>query len=135
MFVQIITLDRWDGVFCDEIILENPSLTQFYEALDQLDAKKHTIMMLSGADASLTIGGGSGQYIVYVSDKNETIWNLKNPIKSVGTVRVNIGGQEGDYDLCQIIPKPDVYKAACTFFQSGLLDADLVWVKEGGKTI
>jgi hypothetical protein len=53
---------------------------------------------------SLGIGGGSGQYILFIGyDDHNEFWNLEIPEHGEATVELTAGGQMGDYRAYQVV--------------------------------
>lgn len=131
-FVDRIVADRWRGVHCDEHETRSPSIADVYLAIEALDAQTRTIVSLRGQKGSyLSIGGGRGSYVVYVSTSEGQFWNLLSTrIDDKELIRLNAGGQEGDFSARQVVDKDRALKAAGTFFRSGGLDADLLWEQQ-----
>lgn len=125
-----ILADRWIGVFNEEERYLSPSDSILELLLDRLDACVHTILILENENGSqLTIGGGSGQYIVYASHDGNTFWNLCGTDKSSGVLRLNIGGQEGEYSVKQVVSRHSALQVARTFMSNGSLDTKFNWCR------
>lgn len=133
MLVDRVIADNWEGVYCGEDEIRHPSLADIDQIVDALDAKVRTLVTIYGQDGCyLTIGGGSGQYVVYASICDEQLWNLlsSGEDKDKGTVLLNAGGQEGDFPLRQVVSKSQMLQATHTFFLTGQLDSTLLWEKQ-----
>lgn len=132
-FVTTMTADIWNEADCDEEVVKNPTFEEVKTKVERLDAKKWTMVILSGGgEAFLTIGGGNGRYVVILTRRSEEFWNLigLDDPQGGGDVLINIGGQEGDFPKRQVIALRTTLKAAESFFWSGEMDSTLVWEQE-----
>ncbi len=127
--VKQLVLDKWVGPSCEEGRLVSPALDDVRQAVESLDAKNRTIVSLCGSDgrSSLTIGGGNGSYVVYMSVGEDEFWNLVNRDRGFGIFMLNAGGQEGDFPERQILDLAAALRAATTFFETGGRDNSLCW--------
>ena len=78
--------------------------------------RTHTLVILAPAcpkgppegDHHLAVGGGGdGRLLVYTTEDNLGFWNLADPGKQGAErkVRMNIGGQEGEYHESQFVSR------------------------------
>lgn len=113
-FAIRLVSDKWAGVFCEEEEVELPTIT------------------LSGRDdAYLCIGGGRGRYVVYAWKADGTLWNLlSHKGRNGGKVMLNVGGQEGDYPMRQVVDMKAVQQAAEPSFKTGEMDSSLLWEQQ-----
>lgn len=133
LYVRRMISDKWDGAFCEESEVLDPSVADAAEAIRRLDAQTWTIVSLYASDgAYMTIGGGAGKYVVFVSDTDEQLWNLVTAEEEGvdDSVLLHIGGQEGDYPRRQIAPASHVLEAAGTFMRTGELEPTLHWERQ-----
>jgi hypothetical protein len=132
MFVDRVIVDKWSGEYCDNNVVKFPSTDDIEKVIDALDAKVHSIVSLYGKDGShLTIGGGCGQYVVFMAVSDEEFWNLiSSSDDQKDIVFINVGGQEGDFPVRQVVNKAQVRIAARTFSLFGQLDSSLQWEKQ-----
>jgi len=131
-FVDSIVADDWTGVLCSEEEIAAPSVVDLDRVIDALDAKTRTLVSLYAQDgANLTIGGGAGQYVVYLSTPDEELWNLlaDDPDRK-STVILTAGGQEGDYPARQVVNKQRARQAGYAFLLTGQMDTSLPWEKQ-----
>ena len=126
--VQIVT-DEWHGIHCKESAVDNPSIENAFEAIGSLDGRVKTLAVLSDRDgSSLTIGGGAGRYVVFVSTKDEKCFNLLSADTSTQEkVVLNAGGQDGEYPAQQIVGLQQVLDAVSAFFQTDVMDSNQSW--------
>jgi hypothetical protein len=126
-FVRTLTTDTGT--------VRNPTWVDVEAAIRQLDAKIHTLVVLAPqlpnetTESHMAIGGGGGDLcIVYVTEDNLSFWNLEDPQRFDGSVRMMIGGQEGEYRPAQCVPRTWALKAAHSYFDNGTRSDDLHWV-------
>jgi hypothetical protein len=131
-FVTTAVADQWTGIDCKEEVMSEPSFLELKPWIDRLDARTWTMISISSRSGStLTIGGGSGQYVVIMAPKEEEFWNLIRPAsENEGDVRINIGGQEGEYPGRQVVDYPEALRATETFVSTGEMDPTLDWEQE-----
>ncbi|WP_434345614.1 Imm1 family immunity protein [Myxococcus virescens] len=123
--------DRWEGVLNLEWRVDRASSADLERALEQLDARIHTLVTIQHeGEQHLTIGGGAGQYVVYATINNEQFWNLLRSQPAIGTIRLNAGGQEGNYPAEQIVTKEQALAAGQAFLDAGRLDSSQKWQKQ-----
>ena len=124
--------DQWTGVYCSDEELSEPTFEDLRRWIDRLDAQSWTMVLISSKSGStLTVGGGRGQYVVILSPTEEEFWNLlSSTAESEGQVRINIGGQEGDYPRRQMVDYSKALKATETFFTTGEMDPTLDWEQQ-----
>ena len=119
----------------DTRTLQNPTWADVEAAIRQLDAKTQTLVILAPrlpddtSESHMAIGGGRGDLcVVYVTEDNLRFWNLEDPTKPDGSVRMVVGGQEGEYRPAQCVSRSWALKAAQTYFETGTRPDDLPWV-------
>lgn len=123
--------DRWDGPLNHDWTIEDASPADFERALEQLDGRSRTMLTVEGdGQRHLTVGGGAGRYVVYISFDNDDFWNLLCPIPQAGIVLLNAGGQEGDYPAKQIVDLAQARAAGRAFFDHQGLDPAQQWEKQ-----
>lgn len=124
----------------DTRTITNPTWADVEREIGALDARKQTLVTLAppppkGApegDHHLAVGGGSdGRFIVYMTEDNLTFWNLTDPEKHGAEyhVRMNIGGQEGEYRGAQFVSRDLALRAARRYLEDGHRAADLLWAR------
>ncbi len=130
-YVTRLVADAWEGVHDRGNEIQEPSLADMERAIDRLDGRTHTMVILGTAnEAHLAIGGGGGQYLVYATYDNVTFWSLLSSDAPEGFMPLNVGGQVGEYPAKQIVSRDRAMMAARTFFVSGKRESALEW-KEG----
>jgi hypothetical protein len=120
-FVTNAVSDQWTGIDCNEEGISEPRFSDLKRWIDRLDARTWTmISIFSSSGPTLKIGGGSGHYVVVMAPAEEEFWNLIRPAGEIeGDVRINVGGQEGEYSRRQVVGYPEALKATETFFSTG----------------
>ena len=124
----------------DTKTITSPTWADVEREIGALDAQRQTLVMLAppppkGApegDHHLAVGGGGdGRFIVYATEDNLNFWNLTDPEKrdAERKVRMNIGGQEGEYREAQFVSRDLALRAARRYVEDGQRTADLVWTK------
>ncbi len=119
-------------------IIRNPAWSDVEREIGALDARDRTLVILApppplGApegDHHLAVGGGGeGRFIVYTTEDNLLFWNLADPAKQGDErkVRMNIGGQEGEYRDAQFVSRELALRAARHYLEIGERAAGLVW--------
>jgi hypothetical protein len=79
-------------------------------------------------DTHMAIGGGKGQYIVYVTPDNLTFQQLTTGDAAVADkVLLNVGGQEGDYERRFVVGLEPALQALRYFCAHGVADPAFTW--------
>lgn len=121
-FVTRAYRDRRVGAKNEAATVQNPTLQQVTEAVQTLDGRQRTEVILSGEKRELTISGGNdGRYIAFISvNGDETFYNLINPAGSPDVeLRLVTGGQVGTYPSRVVVSLSDVLSAASSFYETG----------------
>ena len=101
------------------------------EFLDLLDLNSHTTLTVDGQDgSSLTIGGGSGRYVIFYTSPDGDFQNFQSDTAPDSeTVLLNIGGQEGDYRKDQLTDKAKALKVLEFYSKNGTPDLAYSWIE------
>jgi hypothetical protein len=75
----------------------------------------------------IAIGGGAGEYFVFVTFDDTRFYSLISSEAAQGTGKLVVGGQMGEFPLREIVDEVTLMKAVQTFFESGALNSDLRW--------
>ena len=78
----------------------------------------------------MSIGGGAGKYLVYVTFDNENFSYLINPTKSGDADTLVVGGQEGIYPGKWCVDLTIAMKAAKYFAALGSIEKSVVWERD-----
>ena len=131
MIVPTLHGDRWSGADDASWQVVDPTWDDAQQAIERLDATVFTLVTIGGpGEQHLTIGGGSGRYVVYATFDNWDFWNLLGANPDGAPILLNAGGQEGDYPARQVVDKDRALRAARTFFTSLQLDPTLQWEQQ-----
>src|ERR1041385_1744625 len=82
-------------------IVAHPTIKDMEGAIRLLDAQERSMVTFSfGGDDEhhMGVGGGAGQYIVYITTDNMQFKNLTIPGKTGPKVLLISGGQEGEFE-------------------------------------
>ena len=124
----LLRTDLWHDITCDEFCVESPTEADVMQSIDALDAETKTALTLEREGASISVGGGRGRYVVFVTvGDDQKFWNLLSDYADTGAVMINIGGQEGDYPARHVVDKEQAMRAALCFLESGRRDPALTW--------
>jgi len=135
-FTPRIEGDDWEGLTDRDWSIDNPTDVDLDHAVDRLDAQRYTLLTVCGeGESHLMVGGGGGQYIVYVTFDNWDFWNLLRSTPATGKVMLNAGGQEGDYPARQIVTKEQAVGAARFFLRERCLDPNQTWEKQSSEGV
>lgn len=122
--------DRWDGVLNHEWQIDEPSEAELEQALLRLDAERYTMVaIVAGQENHLAIAGGRGRYVVCATLEDE-LWSLIVPATGLGTVRLNAGGQEGDFPAAQVVTLEEARAAGLVFLRTHKLDPGQRWERQ-----
>ena len=131
MLVERIIADRWNGLQCDELVIQHPTEDDFIRALDALDGVERTLLCLEASNGrQLTIGGGDGNYVVYAAFSEHEFWNLLSNVSENQTIMVVAGGQKGDFAARQVVDRASAQIAGIAFMRQGELDQSLRWDRQ-----
>lgn len=126
---MIVMWDEWSGVHSKESSLRDATWADIARLIQRLDARKHTIVTVSAdEDNYLMVGGGNGKFVVTVTQGGDRFFDLirSEPI-NVSIVRMNVGGQEGEYPADQVVDENAAVACAMTYLKGGKLDERFTW--------
>jgi hypothetical protein len=125
-----LSLDAWDGARVSFTDTENPDLRQVLDAVDQLDGDKHTEVSLTRMDPFeyLAISGGPGHVLISGEARGGVVLLYGNPDAPDGKIELVCGGQIGEFDLRDVVPKDRVKDAVEQFFAGLSADLPSPWV-------
>jgi hypothetical protein len=129
MYVKSLQYDNWENARGTDERIDNPSLTDIELAIRAIDGKRRQGVILVGVgDAHLAVGGGlGGQFVVYATFDNERFFSLTSNDNRGSSVRLLVGGQEGEYPSHMIVNLDHALAAAQAFARSGQLAPQLQW--------
>jgi len=130
--IRTIFGDRWDDLRCEEWSISAASIADFDSALNRLDGRRHTLLTIVGEreDAHLAIGGGAGQYVVYVTPDNDEFWNVVSEREDDEVVLLVAGGQEGDYPARQVVDRETARAAGHAYLRDFSREPSVSWEKQ-----
>jgi hypothetical protein len=132
MPIASMITDQWYGVRNDEQELANPSLEAVEQAIRALDASVRTLVLLEMAPESaahMAVGGGHGQYIVYMTTDNVRFEQLTTDGPDEDCkVLLCAGGQEGEYAKRFVVGLEAALRAARRYVHDGEADPSLTWI-------
>lgn len=129
--MSVLYCDRWEGVYNREEEINNPIWEIVEKSIALLDQKTRTQIVLQLDDMSyISVGGGNGSYLVYISTPDENFYNLVTDghiIDSSIKKELITGGQKGYFPSKNIVSKSLTLRAVETFFVTGEKDKELNW--------
>jgi hypothetical protein len=130
-YVTKLVADAWHGIYDTGGEVENPSLGDVEYAIERLDGRTHTLVMLgTSSEAHMAVGGGAEQHVVYVTHDNRSFWSLMSPRAPEQLIRLNVGGQEGEFPATKVVTRELAMKAARAFFANGEREPSLTWKED-----
>lgn len=127
-YAKSLTTDSWKGGDCEESVIDRPREADLLEAIDRLDERVYTLVIVGGeGEAHLAVGGGRGRFVVYATFDNRTFHNLVERGRPGGVITIVAGGQAGEYPACQVVDRERAIRAASRFLSEGRLGEDLGW--------
>lgn len=131
MFVVNLSVDDWDGPHNSEREVSTPTTEEIREAIEQLDAERHSLVTLhANGDVTIAVGGGDGRFVVFATFDNQLFYNLLGPGDPAKLVEVFVGGQIGEYPENTVVDRSSALSAAMTFAQTGELDSRFSWAEQ-----
>lgn len=126
---MVVITDEWSDVNSRETTLKDATWADVARLIKRLDARKHTIVSLKiDDDNHLTVGGGNGRFIVTVTAGGDRFFDLV-PAEpdDTSSVRLNVGGQEGEYPADQVVDEETAVACAMTYLKSSKMDERFAW--------
>ncbi len=129
MAIELMITDEWQGVRNREQELANPPLEAIERAVIALDASVRTLVVLEVGEgaAHMAVGGGGGQYVVYLTDDNVQFEQLTNDSDDNAGVLLCAGGQEGEYAKRFVVDLEAALGAVRHYVREGQADRSLRW--------
>lgn len=125
-----LTWDSWRGKSANLQAATAATWQQIADAMHRLDATVHTEVLLKG-DASMSIGGGAGQYFVSIFTRDDRSLVLTDRCTNeVGKVLLQSAGQRIALPRNRVVGIDDALQAASWFFETEEADTRLVWIEE-----
>ena len=107
----------------------NPPLEAIEQAVLALDASVRTLVVLEVGEgaAHMAVGGGRGQYVVYMTCDNVQFEQLTNDSDDNARVLLCAGGQEGEYAKRFVVDLDAALGAVRHYVREGEADRSLRW--------
>jgi len=131
MKIRRLRICDWQESGRLNIVVEKPSWSDIESAIRAMNNGNLNDVYLdleSEPETSLTIGGGSGRYIVSGSLAAESFPTLTDP-SVAETARVNliVGGQLGDYPAHYVVSLAHALAAVRSVAESGIFSSEYQW--------
>ena len=131
MFISKFSTEDWQGNQNKIVVHLAQNWTDIETAIRELDGHLKTLVTLETDDeAHLSIGGGLGKYVVYVTFDNEVFSYVVDPSKPDTDEKLTIGGQEGIYPAKLCVNLAMTLKAAKTFSEFGTMIKSVIWEQD-----
>ena len=132
MFISKFSVESWQGNRNQNLVKPAQNWAEIEAAIRELNGQHKTLVTLeTNGETHMAIGGGTGQYLVYLTFDNETFHHLTDPSKSGCDQRLVVGGQEGIYPAKLCVGINEALKAAQTFAELGDLEKSVKWKRDG----
>lgn len=135
MFINSLAVDCWESnrdmgqAHKGEI-----SWNEIEKAIKGLDGRSRTMVIIGhdfgGNEACMTVSGGLGLYIAYITYDNISFHRLIDPNKSEESIDLTPGGEMGEFPAKFCIDLEKVLRAARMFSSEGKVDPSLDWEVE-----
>lgn len=111
--------------------IKEPDWGRIEELIRQLNGEDKSLLTLNRGDEvpHMSIGGGGGQYVAYVTFDNVQFYTVTIPDNADDKILMFVGGQMGEYQQKQCSDLSTVLRAAKTFAEKGELDPSVNWVQ------
>jgi hypothetical protein len=131
MFISKFSVDNWETTQNKNLVIPAQNWTGIETVIKELDGQHKTLVTLeTDGETHMAIGGGTSQYLVYLTFDNETFHYLVDPSKSDIAQSLVVGGQEGIYPAKLCVGISAVLKAAKTFAEFGTMEKSVSWEKD-----
>jgi Immunity protein Imm1 len=131
MFITKFSIDEWIGNQNKESIESVNSWQSIESAIRQLDGQRKTLVTLeTDGETHMSVGGGQGKYIVYVTFDNESFDYLVDPTKPNTEELLLVGGQIGHYPAKSCVDLDMTLKSAKAFAEKGEMLDSVIWEKD-----
>jgi Immunity protein Imm1 len=131
MFITKFSVEDWIGNQNKGSVKQAHSWQEIESAIRELDGHHKTLVTLeTDSETHMTVGGGLGKYIVYLTFDNESFHYLVDPSKSDIDQFVIVGGQEGIYPAKSCVDLNTTLKAAKAFAELGTMAELVIWEKD-----
>ncbi len=131
MFISTVSWDEWDRNYNRGDVMAVTTWDEVRSKIEALDGRSRTLVTLEGDDeVHMSIGGGAGRYVVYVTFDNEDFEYLVDRSRDGSEMEsIVVGGQMGDYVGRLCVGLPIVLQAARLFGETGEVER-LLWERD-----
>jgi Immunity protein Imm1 len=131
MFISTVSWDEWDRNYNRGDVISVTTWDEVRSKIESLDGRSRTLVTLEGdGEVHMSIGGGAGRYVVYVTFDNEEFEYLVDRSRDGSEVEsIVVGGQMGDYAGRLCVGLPIVLRAARLFGETGEVERSL-WERD-----
>ena len=128
MATELVT-DRWHGSRNVETEVAKPTAQQIEDAIRALDGGVHTLLTISAPGRGhLSVGGGENAlYVVYATRDGDCFFSACRITDSSELVRLNAGGQVGEFPANRCVDLETALSAASDFAETTELDPAIQW--------
>lgn len=131
MFVSKFSVEDWQGNQNRGSVQPVKEWQQIEAAINQLDGHHKTLVTLEAdGENHMAVGGGKGQYIVYLTFDNERFHYVIEPSKPDVDENLVVGGQEGIYPAKLCVDIDAALKAAKAFAERGAMEKSVIWEQD-----
>jgi hypothetical protein len=126
---MILITDEWSEVNSRELNLQDFTWADVARLIKRLDARKYTLVSLKVDENNHPmVGGGNGRFIVTVTAEGDRFFDLVHAAPTdTSNIRLNVGGQEGEYPADQIVDEDTAVACAMTYLKSSEMDERFAW--------
>jgi Immunity protein Imm1 len=130
MFISTVSWDEWDRNYNRGDVMAVTTWDEVRSKIEALDERLHTLVILARDEVHMSIGGGAGRYVVYVTFDNEEFEYLVDRSRDASEMEsIVVGGQMGDYAGRLCVGLPIVLRAARLFGETGEVERSL-WERD-----
>ena len=121
-----------DGLDPQASSVDSPTWQEVEKAICRLDGHKYTDMTLGGigGDPYIAVGGGAGNYFVFIWTQDERNLILSKCGEMEGRETLIVGGQAADFPCRQIVELADAVRAVHAYFITGKPDPSMTWEED-----
>jgi hypothetical protein len=128
MFISRFSVENWQENQNHIVLNLAQDWSDIEIAIKALDGHRKTLVTLETDDEThMSVGGGIGKYVVYLTFDNEIFNYLIDPSKPDTNENLVIGGQEGVYSARLCVDLNMTLRAAKTFAESGTMEKSVIW--------
>jgi hypothetical protein len=129
--IESLTICHWSPTARRDEVISDPGWSDIETAIRLLDNEARNDVYLrplnSTQDTFLTVGGGSGKYIVAGSEHGSRFPTLNNPAGADDSVSLCVGGQRGEYPSRWVVDLEQALAAVRMFYEAGTFDCGISW--------